>query len=158
MRALWRMLRVPWKMVVGREMAETGQTRPLPAPFVGVLAVDDQETFRVVLRRLVEAASGLSLLGEADSGELAVLAALELGPDMVLMDVGMPGIGGIAAALRIKTDRPATVIVLVSTTHPDDLPRGAAESADEIVWKPQLRPDVLESIWRSHGHRSDVQA
>ena len=124
---------------------------------VGVLAVDDQETFREILRLLVEAAAGLSLLGQVDSGERAVAAAKELEPDMVVMDVVMPGIGGIAAARKIKADQPTTIVVLVSTTHPDDLPVEASESrADEILWKAELRPGVLESIWRRHGNRSEL--
>ena len=135
-------------------MQLTGDTKvPPPAP-AGVLAVDDHDGFRAILRRLVEVASGLRLLGEVDSGERAVAVAKELEPDMVVMDVVMPGIGGIAAARAIKAERPATVVVLVSTTHPDDLPVEAAEArADEIIWKAELRPGVLESIWRRHGDR-----
>lgn len=116
-----------------------------------VLAVDDQEAFRAIIRRLVEAAQ-MDLVAEADSGESAVAAAHELLPDLVVMDVAMPGIGGIDAARRIKTERPSTVVILISTTHPDDLPRDAGESrADEIVWKPELRPSLLEAIWRRHA-------
>jgi CheY-like chemotaxis protein len=67
------------------------------------------------------------------------------------MDVFMPGIGGIAAARQIKASRPATIVVLVSTTHPEDLPGEAAASpADEIVWKRELRPSLLEEIWQRH--------
>lgn len=90
-------------------------------------------------------------MGEAATGEDAVTAADELEPDLVVMDVFMPGIGGIAAADRIKQRRPATVVVLVSTTHPDDLPSGAADgSADAVVWKRELRPGLLGQIWRRH--------
>jgi CheY-like chemotaxis protein len=46
----------------------------------------------------------------------------ETEPDIVLMDVWMPGMGGIAAAREIKTFRPSTPLVLISTTHPDELP------------------------------------
>ena len=117
-----------------------------------MLAVDDHEPFRTAMRRLVEAAPGFSLLAEAESGERAIEAANELHPDLVLMDVEMPGLGGIAAARRIKSESPMTVVVLVSATHPDDLPREAASCfADEIVWKPKLRPALLEEIWRAHS-------
>jgi two-component system, NarL family, invasion response regulator UvrY len=118
-----------------------------------VLAVDDQEPFRSLIRRLVEAA-GMDVVAEADSGEGALAAAQELAPDLIVMDVVMPGIGGIDAARQIKLERPATVVVLVSTTHPDDLPPEAAESgADEILWKLQLAPSLLRSIWSRYAPR-----
>ncbi len=138
-------------------MASSRDTNSRRPSLADVLTVDDRETFREILRHLVELASGLSLVGEADSGERAVDVAKKLEPDMVVMDVVMPGIGGIAAARQIKAERPATVIVLVSTTHPDDLPIEASGSgADEIVWKAELRHGVLESIWRTHEARSGL--
>jgi len=117
----------------------------------GVLAVDDRSPFRDVLCDLVRAAPSLDLLAAVDSGEAAVEAAIRLGPDMVIMDVVMPGLGGIAAARHIKAERPATVVVLVSTTHPDDLPSEIDDSlADAVVWKARLRPQLLEELWFSH--------
>jgi DNA-binding NarL/FixJ family response regulator len=133
-------------------MSALQEPSAFPPAHARVLTVDDQEGFRSIIRRLVEATPGMDPVAEADSGESAVAAARELLPDMVVMDVVMPGMGGIDAARRIKAERPATVVVLVSTTHPDDLPREAEESrADEIVWKPELRPSLLESIWRRHA-------
>jgi two-component system, NarL family, invasion response regulator UvrY len=116
-----------------------------------VLAVDDQECFRAVVRAVVAATSSLRIVGEADSGEAAVAMADELHPDLVLMDVRMPGIGGIAATRAIKSAGAPTVVVLVSTTHPDQLRAAAEESlADAIVWKSNLRPQVLEELWQDH--------
>jgi CheY-like chemotaxis protein len=64
------------------------------------------------------------------------------------MDVLMPGIGGIEAAEQIKAARPSTVIVLVSSTHPDDLPLQAADRyADAVIWKSLLEPRLLDEIW-----------
>jgi DNA-binding NarL/FixJ family response regulator len=120
-----------------------------------VLAVDDQAFFREALRQLVDATSSLVLVGEADSGERAVEMVPELRPDLVLIDVRMPGRGGIAATRHIKALRPATVVVLISTVHPDQLPPEAGEcSADEIVCKSDLRPKLLDDIWRRHGQRN----
>jgi DNA-binding NarL/FixJ family response regulator len=118
---------------------------------VGVLVVDDQSPFRDVICRLVTAARGLDLLAAADSGETAVAAVDELGPDMVIMDVAMPGIGGVGATQKIKSDRPRTVVVLVSATHPSELPPEVEGSADIVVWKSELRPELLEEIWFEHG-------
>ena len=114
-----------------------------------VLAVDDHACFRSVLREVVDATSDLVVVGEADSGETAVDLVDDLAPDLVLMDVRMPGMGGIAATRKIKERNPSTVVVLVSTTHPDLL-RSERGLADEVLWKTQLRPKVLDEIWRRH--------
>jgi DNA-binding NarL/FixJ family response regulator len=88
------------------------------------------------------------MAGEAHSGELAVLAAQRLQPDVVLMDVRMPGIGGIAAAARIKADRPSTLVVLISSLHPEDLPLPQGDRAmDAIIWKSRLVPRLLDETW-----------
>jgi CheY-like chemotaxis protein len=65
------------------------------------------------------------------------------------MDVRMPGLGGIEAARRIKMSNPATVIVLVSSTHPDELqPSLDRDLADAVLWKRELQPKRLDEIWR----------
>lgn len=116
-----------------------------------VLTVDDHDGFRRLIRRVVDATPGLDAVAEATSGEGAVAAAEQLEPDLVVMDVLMPGIGGIDATRRIKARSPHTVVVLVSTTHPDELPPEAAASrADAILWKQDLRPRMLENVWQRH--------
>ena len=87
-----------------------------------VLAVDDHATFLAVLRDIVAATAELEAVGVAQSGEGAIQAAGELKPDMVLMDVRMPGLGGIAAARQIKACRPSTLMVLISTRVPTSFP------------------------------------
>jgi len=140
-------------------MPQTHDTAAPDSAGVRVLAVDDQDLFRAVVRTLIEGSTSLTVVGEADSGERAVVAARELAPDMIVMDVLMPGMGGIDAARTIKAERPATVLVLVSTTHPDDLPREAVASrVDEILWKSELRPGVLESVWEAHRSGSAARA
>ncbi len=114
-----------------------------------VLAVDDQPPFLAVLRAVVGATGHLEIAGEAQSGEEAVAAAHELRPDMVLMDVRMPGIGGLKAAERIKASQPPTLVVLISTTHPDELPRESA-SRFTVIWKSVLGPRLLDEIWTRH--------
>jgi DNA-binding NarL/FixJ family response regulator len=113
-----------------------------------VLAVDDDAGFLALLRDVVLATGRLETVGEAESGERAVEMARELQPDLVLIDVRMPGLGGIAAANQIKSSRPSTIVVLISTTHPDELPRGADDGpADAVIWKSELEPDLLDDIW-----------
>ena len=113
-----------------------------------MLAVDDQTPFLAVLRDLVSATSELEPVAEARSGERAIEAARETEPDIVLMDVWMPGMGGIAAARDIKARRPSTFVVLISTTHPEELPLEPDDiCADAVVWKSELDPRLLDDIW-----------
>lgn len=116
-----------------------------------VLTVDDQASFRTMVRRLVDATSSLELVGEAASGEAAVELVRQLRPRLVLMDVRMPGLGGIAATREIKAAQPSTVVLLLSTIHPDQLLCREECPADAIVWKSHLRPKLLDDLWREHS-------
>jgi two-component system invasion response regulator UvrY len=117
-------------------------------PRARVLAVDDNARFLALLSSVLDATGLLEAAGEADSGEQAVEAASELRPDMVLMDVRMPGLGGIEAARRIKAAQPTTLVVLISTARPDELPLETEEGfVDAVVWKSQLEPKLLDEIW-----------
>lgn len=113
-----------------------------------VLAVDDQSPFLAVLRDLVCATRELEAVAEAQSGERAIEAVRETEPDVVLMDVWMPGMGGIAAAREIKAFWPSTLVVLISTTHPDELALEPDDTcADAVLWKSELAPRLLDDIW-----------
>jgi DNA-binding NarL/FixJ family response regulator len=115
---------------------------------VAVLVVDDQERFRVALREVIARARGFALVGEASSGEEATEAVEVLSPELVLMDVMMPGIGGIAAARTILSREPAPVVVLISVDDPSLHP-GAASLGDGVacVRKQDLRPARLTELW-----------
>jgi two-component system invasion response regulator UvrY len=127
------------------ELSRTDGARPR------VLAADDDAAFGELVAHLLDVTPGLECVGVVASGEDAVSRCEELHADLVLMDVSMPGLGGVGAARQIKESRSSTVVVLISTTHPDDLPREAEEcSADAIVWKADLRPALLEEIWLRH--------
>jgi DNA-binding NarL/FixJ family response regulator len=116
----------------------------------GVLVVDDRASFLEAVRELVLATPGLVLLGEAHSAEQALELVEQVKPELVLMDVGMPGIGGVGAACHIKAAHPSTVVVLISTTRPEDLsPECEKCPADAVIWKNDLRPSVLAGILRS---------
>jgi two-component system invasion response regulator UvrY len=130
--------------------------RPHPTPLttVGVLIVDDQPSFLMAARRLIESTPGFESLGEATSGERAVTLAAALRPDLVLMDVRMPGLGGLAAARCITLARSASAVVLVPT-DPEDVPAEAAEGcgAVAVIGKQHLRPTTLTALWQRCGAR-----
>ena len=81
---------------------------------VGVLTVDDQAAFRQVAREVIEATAGFVPLGEAASGEEALALADVVTPDLVVLDVQMPGIGGLETARRLSASHPTATIVLIS--------------------------------------------
>lgn len=71
-----------------------------------------------------------------------------------LIDVRMPGMGGTEAAKQIKTSRLSTLVVLVSTSHPDELPAATPASADALFWKTELQPMLLDEIWLRRAHEN----
>ncbi len=83
---------------------------------IDVLLTDDHALVRTGIRRLLEDSGEVRIVGEASSGEEGVTLAQELGPDVILMDVSMPGIGGVEACRRIL-QRDATQKIIVLTIH-----------------------------------------
>ncbi|MDQ0577621.1 response regulator transcription factor [Agromyces albus] len=86
---------------------------------VRVLVADDQALFREALTTLLEVQPGIEVVGEAANGEEAVRSSAESRPDVVLMDLRMPVLDGIAATARLRAEQPA-VRVLALTTFDDD--------------------------------------
>ena len=89
---------------------------------VSVVVADDHPDFRQALRALVDEVTGLVVVGEAPDGASAVRLAQELQPDVVLMDLHMPGMDGIAATTEIvKLDQAPAVIVLTASSVSSDV-------------------------------------
>jgi DNA-binding NarL/FixJ family response regulator len=116
---------------------------------VTVLIVDDQEPFRLAARMVVEETDGFDVVGEAETGEEAVEMAAALRPDLVLMDVNLPGINGLDATRQILTDRGDAVVVLLLSTYEEDeyAPRAAECGAAAYIPKAVFGPDRLASAW-----------
>jgi DNA-binding NarL/FixJ family response regulator len=135
-------------------MDANGQSVPtthVRIPDVTILAVDDHKVFRDVLRDLIASAPGFLLVGEACSGEGATRAVDLLAPQLVLMDVTMPGIGGIAAARQIVSRHPNVVVVLISVDDPSPHPGVVAlGNAVACMRKQDLRPRKLRELWELH--------
>ena len=95
------------------ETAEERQTEPLR-----VLLVDDHDLFRTGLRNLLEE-QGLEIVGEAATGAEAVTHVSELTPDVVVMDLNMPAMGGVEATRHIAEVSPLTRVVMLTISDED---------------------------------------
>jgi DNA-binding NarL/FixJ family response regulator len=115
---------------------------------VRVLTVDDQELFRGIARDVIEATEGFEVAGEAASGEEALAAVERLAPELVLLDVRMPGMDGIEVARQIAADHPDTVVVLISLEERIDVPSAAATP---FVRKQDFGPRALRRLWTAYG-------
>ena len=91
-----------------------------------VLTADDQAVFRSIARAVIAATPGFHSVGQASSGEEALDAVERVRPDLVLIDVRMPGIGGVEAARQIAAAHPDTVVVLISIEGPDQIASDAS--------------------------------
>lgn len=117
-------------------------------PSVRVLIVDDQPTFRDAATALVAATPGFECIGCACSGEEGVELSERLRPDLVLMDVRMPGIGGIEASRQIASrGLPAVVVLITAGEIAGGLPGDVPTS---IVAKRRLTRKLLMSLWEDH--------
>jgi DNA-binding NarL/FixJ family response regulator len=123
-------------------------------PSTTVLTVDDDATFRAAARALVAATPGFESVGEFGSAEEALEAVAHVAPALALIDVNMPGIDGIETSRRLRSVRPATTVVLMSSADLADLP-GALRSAGAAAFVPkaQLSPVALRALW--DGRRVD---
>lgn len=112
-----------------------------------MLVVDDQAPFRSVATSVIRLVRGWHVVGEAETGEEAVRLAGSLAPNLVIMDINLPGISGIEATRRILDERRGVAVVLVSTYALDDLPEEASRcGALAYVRKDDLTPRLLRSL------------
>jgi two-component system invasion response regulator UvrY len=124
-------------------------------PNVTVLAVDDQAIFRRAARSLIAATPGFEQVGEAASGEEALELAGQLHPDLVLIDVRMPGMDGLETARRLARADPHTVVVLISLEEQPDLPASAKAVGAAYVRKQDLSIRRLRDVWSANAPRSN---
>ncbi len=113
---------------------------------IRILIADDHPVFRSGLRALVEGETDALVVGEAGTADEAVALARELRPDVVVMDLHMPGIGGIAATRRIVEDRLGRVLI-VSMLEDEATVRAAVRAgASGYVLKGAGGPETLQAL------------
>jgi len=111
-----------------------------------VVIVDDHESFRAQARSLLVSA-GYDVIGEAADGEAGVVAAVELRPDIVLLDVQLPDITGLEVARRIHEAPDPPAIILISSREASDYGTGIDRSgAVGFISKAELSAGTLEAV------------
>lgn len=112
-----------------------------------IVIADDHGVLRAGLRALLNAEPDLEVIGEAGTGEKAVRLAVDLQPDVMLMDISMPGLDGIAATRQIASQAPQ-VRVLLLTVHEDEaLLREALEAgASGYIVKRAVESELIDAI------------
>jgi DNA-binding NarL/FixJ family response regulator len=117
---------------------------------VGVIWVDHRAESRRAARASVSGLDGFAWLAEAASAEEAIEAAVALRPDLMLVEVAMPGIDGLETARRLTSAVPGVVVVLVSADAAPDSGDVAGSGAADFVSKDELTPGGLRELWERH--------
>lgn len=110
-----------------------------------VLLAEDEALIRLDLKEMLEE-EGYEVVGEAGDGQSAVRMAEELGPDLVVLDIKMPGLDGLTAAERIAEKRIAPVLVLTAFSQRELVDRAKEAGAMGYLVKPFQKGDVLPAI------------
>jgi NarL family two-component system response regulator LiaR len=142
---------------------------------ISVLIVDDHKVVRRGVRAFLETQPDISVVAEAESGEEAVQLAIDHAPDVVLMDLVMPGLDGVETTRRLKQVSPRTQIIILTSYHqdehifpairagalsymlkdvePEELANAIRKAADqEAVLHPRVAARVVQEL---HGARQD---
>jgi DNA-binding NarL/FixJ family response regulator len=126
-------------------------TTPKSNGIIRILIVDDHLILREGLRRLLGGEADLQIVGEAADGEEAIRRTAELHPDVVVMDILMPGVGGIDATRAILRDHPATRVVMLSMYDYDRYIReGLDAGARAYVAKSSPSRELIAAIRATH--------
>jgi DNA-binding NarL/FixJ family response regulator len=125
---------------------KTSQTTARPTETLRVLLVDDHDLFRTGLRNLLEEQT-VQVVGEAADGDQAVRMVRELAPDVVVMDLNMPGMSGVEATRQVTSLAPLTrVVVLTISDQDDDVMNAILAGACGYLMKDSSIQDLMQGI------------
>ena len=123
-----------------------------PGTIIRVLVVDDHPPMRIGLVALIKSQPGMDVIAEASDGEEAIEVYDDVLPDIVLMDLRMPGMGGVEAILAIRKKHPdARVIVLSTYDLDEDIHRAIQSGAKSYLLKDMPTEEIASSIRWVHS-------
>src|SRR5437660_249370 len=123
---------------------------------ISLLITDDHALVRQGTRAFLELQADLTVIGEADSGEAAIRMAAELVPDVVLMDLVMPGIGGVEATRKVKQVSPHSQIIVLTSYHEDEYIFPALRAGALSYVLKDVGPDELADTVRKAARGESV--
>ena len=132
----------------------SGPDRRRPAPDdrggekTTILLVDDHTLFRVGMRQILEREPGFEIVGEADDTRSAFDLAVQLSPDIILMDLSLPAPGGIETTQRIKRELPSAGIIVLAVNEDEDALFDAIKAGAAAFILKDVGPDDLVTIIR----------
>lgn len=119
---------------------------------IRVLLIDDHRLVRTGIRRILEDTPGIGVMGEADSGEEGIRLARESRPDVILLDVNMPGIGGLETTRKLLQHDPGLRIIIVSVHAQEPVPGRLLEAgAWGYLTKACAAEEVVTAVRRVHA-------
>ncbi|MDF2848352.1 response regulator transcription factor [Oerskovia sp. USHLN155] len=123
-----------------------------------VLLVDDQALLRLGFRLVIESEPDLEVVGEASDGQVAIAQTAALAPDVVVMDIRMPGMDGIEATRRIVSEHPATRVLVLTTFDVDEYAFAALRSGASGFLLKNALPEELVAAIRTVAAGSSIVA
>jgi len=123
---------------------------------IKILLVDDHELVRRGLRRVLESEEDMEVVGECANGEEALLQVETLSPDMVLMDIKMPGMSGVEATRRLKEKEPACKIIML-TLYDDYMAESIEAGADNYILKDVNCAGLLQVIRQTYQSTTPLE-
>ena len=123
---------------------------------ISLMITDDHALVRQGIRAFLELQPDLTVLGEADSGEAAVRMAAELVPDVMLMDLVMPGIGGVEATRQVKQVSPHSQVIVLTSYHEDEYIFPALRAGALSYVLKDVGPDELADTVRKAARGESV--